>query len=340
MNASLPQPYEIITQTHDLQPTGAVFWTACNGHASDPSRRPCPRVGGTYLYSPRPVFMNEHGICFEMAGTYYRIPDGEKSHVQLNEQKGTTMTKKTTIEQPKLNNFPTSFDEPATAPAPAAAPKAKKAKAPKVEKTNEPKPHRPIGAGIIKFAADGLKGQEWINETIRIQTAAVDACREMFEDEPAFEQATSLYKRLKAEATGKKQGALNQDQTQIDDLCIVARDLGWTNPEFVTEAQAGELGGTIKDGVYRHMMWFTIGTAIRRYYVVNVDDIEWPNGEIPTSIPDKPKTEKKVTTRKGKSTRRAPKGAAPALIHIKLANGIEFDARDVDEARELTALFS
>ena len=209
----------------------------------------------------------------------------------------TTKTNKpaTTIEQPAIAGFPGAPE-----------PKATKVSSKKAPKHTEK----------VCFAADELKGQEWITATIAMQTKAVDTAKDMYGTEPAI-APTSLYKRLMAEKSGKPQGALNRDAEQLKDLGIIAHDLGWTNPEFVTEKNVTDLKGTVKEGAYRHMMWFKMGTVLRRYYVVNVDDVMWPNNTIPTEIPDKePATEPKPAKRTAKkaTTRRrtnAPKTKAP-----------------------------
>ena len=58
-------------------------------------------------------------------------------------------------------------------------------------------------------------------------------------------------------------------------------------------------------------------------------------------IPNRRKTSRKATGKKAEVVKDNPvPAAAPAkLIHVKLANGIEFDARDAKEAAELKALF-
>lgn len=132
----------------------------------------------------------------------------------------------------------------------------------------------------IKFAATDAKGQEWILATKKLQDHAVRACAEVYGDEPAF-TPKSLYKELTAEP-GKTPGMLNKDEQQLKALGIIARDMGWTSPYFLTEGNVSEMGGKIREGAFEFFMTFNIGATLRRYYVVNVDDVVWPNGKVPT----------------------------------------------------------
>lgn len=244
------------------------------------------------------------------------------------------------IDQPAIANFPTEF---------APKPQHKKnnvksvkndSKKENIMKKNDAQPKNVKNAKVC-FAAQGLTGQEWIQETLRLQNEAVDAVREVYGDEPKF-IPNNLHKRLKAEASGRKEGMLNRDFDQLVTLGIVAHDIGWTNPEFVTEGDVNALKGTIRPGAYRHMMTFPIGEKLSRYYVINVDDVDWPGGKVPTEAPaKKPKAEEpKGGNDEKRETKTAPKPAAPTIIKVTLPNGIVLEASSAAEMRELKAIFA
>lgn len=177
-----------------------------------------------------------------------------------------TEVKPATVNEPKKETTMPKTNETATAKNTAA----KKENAMKNE-----------SAAPIKFAAHDLKGQEWITETKKMQDHAVRACIDVYGNEPAFEPK-SLYKELTTKE-GKKPGMLNQDPEQLKALGIVAHDMGWTSPYFLTEGNISEMGGKVKPGAFEFMMTFTIGNSTRRYYVANVDDVEFPDGKVPTA---------------------------------------------------------
>ena len=207
------------------------------------------------------------------------------------------------FEQPAIDGFPTEFtsqkkeNKTMTKNAkPATKKPATKKESTMPENAKPAKKHNDFN----RFAASDLKGQEWIAATMAMQNAAVDVCREMYGDDPKFEP---------------KPGKLNRDSEQLRNLGIVAHDLGWDNPDFLTESNVNTLGGKIKEDAFRFLMTFNIGTVTHRYYVVNVDDVEWPNG-IPTAIPEKPKDEKPAKKRGGRRAT-APKGAAPEIAKLE-----------------------
>lgn len=212
------------------------------------------------------------------------------------------------FEQSTISDFPTEFTKTAKEAKTMAKKNAAKKPATKTKKENKTmKNEKPAKKhnDFNRFAASDLKGQEWITATMAAQDAAVAVCREMYGNTPKFEPQ-SLFKRLNAKP-GKEPGKLNRDSEQLENLGIVAHDLGWDNPDFLTESNVRALGGKIKENAFRFLMTFNIGTVTHCYYVVNVDDVEWPNG-IPTAIPEKPKKH---------STRRAPKAAAPDIAKLE-----------------------
>lgn len=220
----------------------------------------------------------------------------------------------TTIPQPKIANFPESEeDKPMTtktttrktttrktAAAKKEAPKMPAKTEPKTTvkpaavpaKPAEPKPAPKKGAAIAptKFNAQGLRGQEWIKATAAMQAEAVALVRGMYGPTPKF-MPESLYKKHVALRNGTEPGKLNNDVEQLVALGIAAHDLGFKDNRFIATGQVKNYpGAKIKPGAFEFFMTF----PGRWYYVVNVEDVEWPGGKVPESLPEKPKAEPKA----------------------------------------------
>ena len=231
--------------------------------------------------------------------------------------KGTTMPK--TIEQPTIADFPTEFTD---------SPKTKKATTKKGDKTMTKKTAVPKTAEP-KTAA---------KKTERKPRMTVAEVKERFESGVA--EVRKLYgdaKPIDAPYNpSKESGILNRDPEWNESLQFIAADLGWTDNRFVYGGTVTANGGKPKEGAYKVPSFFNGRYA----YVYNVGDIEWPDGKVPTEWK---KTERKARTSKKTPTKHdAPVVMAPApkLLHIKLPNGIEFDAHDAAEVKELMALFA
>lgn len=119
---------------------------------------------------------------------------------------------------------------------------------------------------------------------------AIAAVREMYADAMPIDDPVNPI-------TGRP---VNRDAAQREVLRYLAADLGWTNNEFATVSQVKSYGGEVRDGAYKALQ-FMPG---RFYYVVNLDDVKWPNDVRPEFTPEnkveKPKKEtvKKATTTK------------------------------------------
>lgn len=182
--------------------------------------------------------------------------------INLEDYKENTMTTKKNAAT--TNAQPTLIDI-----APVPAPKTKKATTKKenaMEKTAKPKQT----VADVKASYD----------------RAVAAVRVAYDDAMPIDEPVNPI-------TGRP---VNKDAVQRDNLRYLAADLGWTSNEFATVAQVKSYGGEVREGAYRALQ-FMPG---RFYYVVNLDDVTWPNGRpefTPENKVEKPKKEPKKTTK-------------------------------------------
>jgi len=245
------------------------------------------------------------------------VRSGQLTADDVRRQKGANMaTKNSTATQPTLIDIP-------AVPAPTTA----TTKPAKKENTVEKKNTKP---NFVEFAAKDVKGPEWTTTTIAMQDAAVAAVRAAYGDETDF-VPVNFVKELKAQRTGKAAGKLNRNQSQIDDLAVVARDLGFTDPRFCNEHEVDDIkGGKIKDGAFGFLMYFPMGSSIKWYYVFNIEDIEY-EGDEPTLVE---KDEKPADKPKAKTNKTTPK---PDPKLKKLEEELAAQKKANDEMRELIA---
>ena len=130
---------------------------------------------------------------------------------------------------------------------------------------------------------------------------------------------------------------LNKDANIVDDLRYFAAEYGWDDPRFATGGQIKANGGKLPKDANSVTMFFPMGDKWRFYKVYNLADVEWPDGNIPTTFAVKSGKRAKATTDKGKksgrsATKTATTSAVPAqLIRMTLPDGTVVEGRTVDE---------
>lgn len=259
--------------------------------------------------------------------------------------KGTTMTN--TIEQPTIAEFPTEFtDAPKKGKTYVATKKPKPetgkptiiAETEHVDLTEEKETPMPKKTAAAKTAEPktatkkaGRKPRMTVAEVKERFESGVAEVRKLYGDAKPIEQPYN---------PAKPNGVLNRDPEWNEALQFIAADLGWTDNRFAYRGQILANGGKIREGAYGVPSFFNN----QYHYVYNFGDVEWPDGKVPTEWK---KTERKPRAAKKTPTKQADAGTAPVvmapapkLLHIKLANGIEFDAHDAAEVKELMALFA
>lgn len=278
------------------------------------------------------------------------MSDRERNEFENFKRKVTTMPK---IEQPTIANFETIANEKETT----------------MPKTN----------AAVKTIANETKKENAMPETTTPKKSAYtlkkDAANEL-----RTKYLDEILKAVPAEGVtsclpGKTIANLTDDPKEQEILAKAATffDMGNT---FCTESQAKKFGGTLNEEETGFLVnWKPKATKDGRTNVWScivypVTAFEWENGE-PTFDEDaelkrkarraqraakkaaaalkeandaagiKPATKRRATS-KAKATAAPAIAAAPAakLLHIKLPNGIEFDAHDAAEVKELMALFA
>ena len=124
---------------------------------------------------------------------------------------------------------------------------------------------------------------------------------------------------------------VNRDATQREVLRYLAADLGWTTNEFATVSQVKAYGGEVKDGAYKALQ-FMPG---RFYYVVNLDDVKWPNDVRPEFTPENKVEKPKADPKPKATTRKSAHKPDPKLK--KLEEELAAQKKANDEMRELLA---
>ena len=282
------------------------------------------------------------------------MSERERNEFENFKRKVTTMPK---IEQPTIANFETIANEKETI-------MPKEDTMPETTKTTKTianeKENATMTETTTKKSAYTLK-KDAANE---LRTKYLD---EILKAVPA-EGVTSCL-------PGKTIANLTDDPKEQEILAKAATffDMGNT---FCTESQAKKFGGTLNEEETGFLVnWKPKATKDGRTNVWScivypVTAFEWENGE-PTFDEDaelkrkarraqraakkaaaalkeandaagiKPATKRRATS-KAKATAAPAIAAAPAakLLHIKLPNGIEFDAHDAAEVKELMALFA
>ena len=277
------------------------------------------------------------------------MSDRERNEFENFKRKVTTMPK---IEQPTIANFETIANEKETI--------------------------MPENTAVKTIANDSKKENAMPETTTPKKSAYTlkkDAANEL-----RTKYLDEILKAVPAEGVtsclpGKTIANLTDDPKEQEILAKAATffDMGNT---FCTESQAKKFGGTLNEEETGFLVnWKPKATKDGRTNVWScivypVTAFEWENGE-PTFDEDaelkrkarraqraakkaaaalkeandaagiKPATKRRATS-KAKATAAPAIAAAPAakLLHIKLPNGIEFDAHDAAEVKELMALFA
>lgn len=97
-------------------------------------------------------------------------------------------------------------------------------------------------------------------------------------DAPAFEDPINFHNILKADFTGKPAAGLWVKPIEVEYLCWVANERGWTNNAFATATQIHTCHGTIPEGE-EGIRLYNPNSAPNVYY--NYDQVVWENGEGP-----------------------------------------------------------
>lgn len=218
-----------------------------------------------------------------------------------------------------------------------------------------------------------LTREEWKAQYINGLKAIVDELAPKHEGE--LPEPCNYFHALNELRTGEPAKALYASDLEKKVLALTCLENGW-EPVYLTKNQAAQYGGTPKDdakGIKLH------GPNVAKGYLYfNAAEIDWAagepafNGEVAEAQAatyeqikanrkaraakralNKAKADLRAANelagikpaRKGKKAKAAaapaPVAAAPEkLLHIKLPNGIEFDARDAAEVKELMALFA
>ena len=219
-----------------------------------------------------------------------------------------------------------------------------------------------------------LTREEWKAQYLAGLKAIVDELAPKHEGE--LPEPCNYFHALNELRTGEPAKALYASDLEKKVLALTCLENGW-EPVFMTKNQAAQYGGTPKDdakGIKLH------GPNVAKGFLYfNAAEIDWAagepafNGEVAEA--QAATYEQIKANRKARAAKRAlnkakadlraandaagikparkskkAKAAAPApapvvaapekLLHIKLPNGIEFDARDAAEVKELMALFA
>lgn len=253
-------------------------------------------------------------------------------------RKETTMPK---IQQPVIADFPTEFTKTTK----------KETTMPKTAaKTNEPKKETVVEKKVSPFAAKKNAAAALRDEYIE-QVKAVDP----------LDGVTSCL-------PGKTIANLTDDPAEADLLARAAAFFEMGN-EFCTEAQAKKFNGTLKEGEQGWLIFWKPKTtkagkeSTWSSVVYPVDAFEWANGkpvfDEQAELERKARRAKRAAAKAAKELKAANEAAgiktprrtaarttapvvaaAPAMLHFKLPNGLEFDAHSVEEAKEIMAMFA